>query len=299
MIRSGSSGSSTRLSKRKSLWIRHGARRRPGWCAASQPVTVDQSPVSSVRARANRSVQPATWRATYPSPRPRSASPATPRRRRSAGRRARRRRVPHRVETSLGVSVPRQVAAQDGALELLHHVELRADHRLVVAEARPSSATSGNTGAQRRLDAVLAAHVVGALGLRAGRRAAQDQVTGGVAQQVGQVGGAAGELAHLGDADQVRRRTPARARAATRATAADVERVLLADRRAGLPCAGSSDRLMPAPSAWPPGRASPRRTPRGRAVLSRHALARRLVGNDQLVTASMPASTAAAMSSGG
>ena len=48
-----------------------------------------------------------------------------------------------------------------------------------------------------RLHPVLAAHVVRGRRLRAGRRAAQDEVAVRVPEQVGEVGGAAGELLHL------------------------------------------------------------------------------------------------------
>ena len=51
---------------------------------------------------------------------------------------------------------------------------------------------------QPGLDAVLAPHVVRALRLLPGWRPAQDEVPSRVAQQVRQVGGPAGELAHLG-----------------------------------------------------------------------------------------------------
>ena len=83
----------------------------------------------------------------------------------------------------------------------------------------------------------LAAHVVRALGLRPRRRPAQDQLAAGVAQQVGQVRRAAGELPDLGQA--VRDAGP-RARAATRRTAVDVEGVLLADVDAVDPVIGRS-----------------------------------------------------------
>ena len=91
-----SSGSSTRLSKRKSLWIRHWPT-SAGWCASSQAVTSLQSPRSSVAAR-REPVGPAGDLArdvplaaaerrqlrTAGRRRPRAAGPAPPRRARTA-----------------------------------------------------------------------------------------------------------------------------------------------------------------------------------------------------------------------
>ncbi len=93
-----------------------------------------------------------------------------------------------------GSEVDGEFATQDGAFEPLHHIELRADHRLVAAVAdhrrhQPEDRAEGG------LKVVLAAHVVGPLGLGAGRWASQDQVAVGIAQQVGQIGGATRVLA--------------------------------------------------------------------------------------------------------
>ena len=72
-----------------------------------------------------------------PRPRPERREARAPRRRPSAGRRGRRRRARTASRRRAAATPERQVAAQDGAVEPLHHVEVRADHRLVGAEARP------------------------------------------------------------------------------------------------------------------------------------------------------------------
>ena len=68
------------------------------------------------------------------------------------------------------------VAAQDGALEALHDVELRPDDVVVAAEGDHPRHRGEHRG-QGGLDVVLAPHVVGAPGLGARRRATQDEVT--------------------------------------------------------------------------------------------------------------------------
>ncbi len=119
---------------------------------------------------------------------------------------------PHRGRVDLA---PRggQVLAQDRARHQLHHVELRAQHRLVALVAHhPRDVVEDRR--ERGLDVVLATHVVGPGGLAPARRAPQHQVVrrpvgARLAHQVGQVGGATTELAHLGDpVDPGARREP-------------------------------------------------------------------------------------------
>ncbi len=77
--------------------------------------------------------------------------------------------------------------AQDQTVHVLHHVELRADHRLVFAQGRHRR--HGHcTRPESRHDAVFPCQVVGARQEAANRRAAQD-VEGaiGVGDAVGQV----------------------------------------------------------------------------------------------------------------
>jgi hypothetical protein len=108
--------------------------------------------------------------------------------------------VAERARVARGQRHPRrQVATQDGAFETLHHVEVRADHVVVVAE-RDHLRHVGEHRREPVLDRELAVHVVRALRLVPHRGPAQDQVPAGVAQQVGEVRRAAGELAHLGHA---------------------------------------------------------------------------------------------------
>ncbi|MCY1349308.1 hypothetical protein D9M69_354910 [compost metagenome] len=90
--------------------------------------------------------------------------------------------------------VGRQVGAQDHALDPFHHVELGADHRLVGA-VHVGLGAVGEAGVELVEDAEFAAHVVGGFGLAPEGRAAQHELLAGVFQQVGQVRGAAGELA--------------------------------------------------------------------------------------------------------
>ncbi|MCY1366902.1 hypothetical protein D9M69_538120 [compost metagenome] len=87
-----------------------------------------------------------------------------------------------------------QLVAQDDAVDPFHDVELGADHRFVGA-VRIGLRAIGEAGVELVEDAVFAPHVMGRLGLAAERRAAQDELLLRVFDQVGQVGGAAGELA--------------------------------------------------------------------------------------------------------
>ena len=132
----------------------------------------------------------------------------------------------------------RQVLAQDPADHPLHHIELGADHRAVVAESDHARHQRVHRP-QRRLHPVFAAHVVGATGLGAGGRATQHQVRAGVSQQVGEVRGAARVLTDLREdgvvvvtqvhADQ-HRRVVGDDRPQPRGHRPHVERVLLAHR---------------------------------------------------------------------
>ena len=94
--------------------------------------------------------------------------------------------------------VGRPLAARDHAGDPVHRVEVAADHVGVVAEGDHRGDVVEDRR-ERRLDDVLPVHVVRAPGLGALRGAPHDEVAARrVAQQVGQVGGAAGELPHLG-----------------------------------------------------------------------------------------------------
>ncbi len=93
----------------------------------------------------------------------------------------------------------RQVGPQDRARQLLHDVEVRPDHGVVLAEGDHRRHVAEHRR-QPGLDGELAAHVVGAARLGPARRAAQDQLARGVGELEGQVGRAAGELAYVGGA---------------------------------------------------------------------------------------------------
>ena len=163
-------------------------------------------------------IQPPTCRSTYPSPLPSSASPAA-----AGSTECRSTRtsiaLPHRSLTS-SLGAGRAPAGGRGAGSCRRPSPSRRTPSR--SPTRPSQRPTivGHAREDRRqrgLDAVLAAHVVRALGLRPARRAAQDQVALGVAQQVGQVGGAAGELARPRGCRRGRRANAARrAPAATR-----------------------------------------------------------------------------------
>ncbi len=89
----------------------------------------------------------------------------------------------------------RQVAAQDDALDLLHHVERRAEQGGVLGVRE--HARAGEVRRERLHDAKLAVHVVAGLRLGAARRPAQDHPARAHAQLVGQVRRSALELAQL------------------------------------------------------------------------------------------------------
>jgi hypothetical protein len=118
----------------------------------------------------------------------------------------------------------RQVAAQDGAGEALHHVEILADDLGVIA-AREDRRHIGIAGLQGVHHARLAQHVVGGLGLGASRRSAQHQFAIRIAEKIGEVGRAAGKLLH-------RRRAfkPIDVLLEEGVDACDVEQVFLAHR---------------------------------------------------------------------
>ena len=226
-----------------------------------------QSPRSSVRASPSRSVQPATCRATYPSPLPRPPRPAAvevdgvklrpgcPRRRRRA--------------RGLLLVDGRARAGRDAGSRPRPGPSRRTAAR---APTRPrSSATISGTSAKTGASACWIRYsrpmscAPAALSPLGGRRRIRS--TSGPGQQVGQVGRPAGELADLGRAGEPV--APARpVRRSQSATAVDVEGVLLADR----PAAGSSgsprrSQVVPSRPAWPPGAASGRRRPPGRCSL--------------------------------
>ena len=86
-------------------------------------------------------------------------------------------------------------AGDDVALDALHEIEGRADHRLVVADGEHGGhARASGKGGE---DARLAQDVVGAGRQRAARRAAQDDVGCVAAQGVGHVGVALADRFHL------------------------------------------------------------------------------------------------------
>ena len=111
----------------------------------------DVGPVADVvgarRCRAG-SVQPDTCRATYPSPLPSAASPAASTSTGAAATSTSQK--PFRTASAVCCSARLDAGSSRRGIvpsTRVHHVERRADHRLVVAVARPSRGTSGNTGA--------------------------------------------------------------------------------------------------------------------------------------------------------
>ena len=136
----------------------------------------------------------------------------------------------------------REVAARDDAVDALHHVELAADDRLVLAERDHLGHQRERVG-EAVLDAVLPAHVVRTLGLLAAGRTAQDQVVRTVAQRVGEVGRATTELLHLDVCGQL-----GALRCQPFAHRLDVEAVLLAHGGSAVELAHPSHRLVTVPS---------------------------------------------------
>ena len=100
------------------------------------------------------------------------------------------------------VEAGRRFATQNQAVEPLHHIEGRAQHRGVVAIGqRPRHGESAVKGVEQH---PLAVHVVAALGLLATRRAAEHHFSFTHAQQIGQVGVAGRELQDFQPALQAR-----------------------------------------------------------------------------------------------
>src|SRR5215213_9818116 len=87
----------------------------------------------------------------------------------------------------------RFLRTQDDSGHTLHHVERRAEYRLIVAEEKRSRHFSINR-VQVREDAILAAHVVRGFDLRADRRATKDELAVTGADQVSEIRKARGEL---------------------------------------------------------------------------------------------------------
>ncbi len=98
----------------------------------------------------------------------------------------------HRVESQLRG----QVLARDDAGDALHHEEVAAHHGRVVADGQYLG-HDGVGGCEGPHHARLAQHVVGALRLVAEGRAAQHQLATRVAQEIGEIGRPARELADL------------------------------------------------------------------------------------------------------
>lgn len=106
---------------------------------------------------------------------------------------------PGRIQAQLR----RQVGAQNNPVDPFHYIELGADHRLIGAMHIGFGAI-GKAVFQLVENAVLAAHVMGRLGLVAKRRAPQHEFLAWVFEQVSQVRRATGELADVNRAAQAR-----------------------------------------------------------------------------------------------
>ncbi|MNE27926.1 hypothetical protein D3C80_1213500 [compost metagenome] len=102
---------------------------------------------------------------------------------------------------SVQVKFGRDVRAQDDALDPFHHIELAADQAGVGAVCIGLGAVR-EAAVQLVEDAVLATHVVGRLGLLTEGWSTQHEVAARVADQVGEVGGAARKLADARQAVQ-------------------------------------------------------------------------------------------------
>jgi hypothetical protein len=96
-----------------------------------------------------------------------------------------------------------RLPAQDDAAPPLHHIEGRADHRLIVAVEQRARGL-GVDWMQGAQHAVFAPHVVRRFDGGAEGRPAQHQFLIAQAQQVGEIGEAAGELRHHERAGGVR-----------------------------------------------------------------------------------------------
>jgi hypothetical protein len=82
------------------------------------------------------------------------------------------------------------------SVNVFHHVERRADHLEVFAQAHGDRYVAEHWP-QRPLNAVFPRYVMRADRLLAAWRSAQDQVFIGESQQIGQIRGATGELVNL------------------------------------------------------------------------------------------------------
>ena len=86
--------------------------------------------------------------------------------------------------------------SQDCAVQILHDIEVRADHR-VIGAVGVDSRDVGKLIAHVIDDVHFSTHVVGGCGLRSGRWSTQNQVAAAVSQSVGEVRSAARELGDL------------------------------------------------------------------------------------------------------
>src|SRR5215212_11151348 len=87
----------------------------------------------------------------------------------------------------------RFLRTQNDSGHTLHHVERRAEYRLIVAEEKRSRHFLIDR-VQVREDAILPTHVVRCFDLRADRRATKDELAIAGADQVSEIGKTRGEL---------------------------------------------------------------------------------------------------------
>ena len=270
-MRSRSSGSSTMLSKRKSLWISALRRRRRAGAPRARPSRPTSRRCRRCAPARSRSVQPRDLAGDVPLAAAELGQPGTAA---TSTWCSVDQRVAARARTA---SRPRSAVSSSRAAPGAGSCRRAAPSRRTPSRsptrprrARPSGARTGRPAPardwmrySRPMSCALLAFAPGG-----GRRRIRSRA--GVAEQVGQVGGAAGELAHLGRAVQVvdgsaarrapaaRRPPPRRRRRPRRGPAG---RVPSSSRPAG------HSVVEPVESrAWPPARASPRRTPPGRAA---------------------------------
>ena len=193
--RSGSSGANWQLSSLRSLWTMD---RRAGADGARPGArgSVHLGRRSSGRASAQRLAQPSSWRSTKPSG--------------GRGRQAARGgiegvEIGHRLdererEPAAGLGMRAQGGGQRVAHHLaaaaLHHEEVGAEHRRVVAEEIPAR-RAVEVRPEPREHLELALHVVGAGRDLAERRPAQHQLVRAHPEEIREVGRAVGELEHL------------------------------------------------------------------------------------------------------
>ena len=285
--RSESSASSTRLSKRKSLWITQLADVRGLVRVEPRGHGRPVAEVVGARPGASRSVQPPTCRATYPSPRSEPDSAGI-------GGHVDGVQVDEHVEgvarrasaTSSGVASKRQARAAGWCPRASPS---RRSREPITDSSRHSPtivATYGKTGARACLDVVLAAHVVGALGLRPDGRAAQDQVAAR-----GSAAGRSGWRRRRGTGAPPgcrsgRRRTPC---ACSRSHAATASTSKASSSRTGRRVVAGVHRAVARELVQLGGlRPHHRVVRRPVGLLERPGVAGRLVGHDQLVAAVHP-----------